>query len=218
MMKSNWLQQIQSMLGDKANAMGGAENLGKLLAPTALGGLVGVLLANKSSRKMVGKLGKNALIVGGGAAIGAVLWNKYKQRVKETHQQEPQFGLQNTRVDLRAKRLVQALVFAAKSDGHIDADEQRAIDHSLEQLQVGSEAQQWVQQAIEQPLNPDLLAQNINNEDEALEVYYLSCMVIDVDHFMERSYLDTLAQSLKIPADVKQGIEQDVNAKKREVE
>ena len=45
--------------------------------------------------------------------------------------------MQTTPVDLRAKRLVQALVFAAKSDGHIDADEQRAIDHSLAQLQVG---------------------------------------------------------------------------------
>ncbi|MHA7846509.1 tellurite resistance TerB family protein [Serratia sp. D1N4] len=216
-MKNNWMQQIQSMLGDKASSMGGTEGIGKLLAPTALGGLVGVLLANKSSRKMVGKFGKNALIIGGSAALGAVLWNKYKQRVKETHQEEAQFGLQSTPADLRAKRLVQALVFAAKSDGHIDAEEKQAIDHSLEQLQVGDEAQSWVQQAIDQPLNPDLIAQSVKNEDEALEVYYLSCMVIDVDHFMERSYLDALAQSLKIPADVKQGIESDVHEKKRDL-
>ncbi|EFE94907.1 tellurite resistance TerB family protein [Serratia odorifera] len=216
-MKNNWMQQIQSMLGQKAGAAGGSEGIGKLLAPTALGGLVGVLLANKSSRKLVGKFGKNALIIGGSAAVGAVIWNKYKARVKETHQDEPQFGNQITPVDQRAKRLVQALVFAAKSDGHIDAEERRAIDHSLEQLQVGEEAQTWVQQAIDQPLNPDLIAQSVKNEDEALEVYYLSCMVIDVDHFMERGYLDALAQSLKIPADVKQGIESDVNQKKREL-
>ena len=203
-MKNNWMQQIQSMIGQKAGSIGGSEGIGKLLAPTALGGLVGVLLAN-------------ALIIGGSAAVGAVLWNKYKQRVKETHQNEPQFGLQTTPVDLRAKRLVQALVFAAKSDGHIDAEEKLAIDHSLEQLQVGEEAQKWVQEAIDQPLNPDLIAQSVKNEDEALEVYYLSCMVIDVDHFMERGYLDALAQSLKIPADVKQGIENDVNEKKREL-
>lgn len=212
-MKNNWMQQIQSLLGQKA----GSEGMGKLLAPTALGGLVGVLLANKSSRKLVGKFGKNALIIGGSAAVGAVLWNKYKQRVKEEHQGEPQFGIQSTPVDARAKRLVQSLVFAAKSDGHIDADEKRAIDHSLEQLQVGEQAQAWVQEAIEQPLNPELIAQSIKNEDEALEVYYLSCMVIDVDHFMERGYLDALAQALKIPVDVKQGIENDVNEKKREL-
>ncbi|WON78325.1 tellurite resistance TerB family protein [Serratia sp. UGAL515B_01] len=216
-MKNNWLQQIQSMLGDKKESTGGTEGIGKLLAPTALGGLVGVLLANKSSREMVSKYGKNALIIGGSAAVGAVLWNKYKQRVREEQQQEPQFVEQRSPLDLRAKRLVQALVFAAKSDGHIDADEKRAIDHSLEQLQLGSEAQAWVQQAIDQPLNPELITQSVKNEDEALEVYYLSCMVIDVDHFMERSYLDALAQSLKIPVDVRQGIENDVNEKKREL-
>ncbi|MEW7001448.1 DUF533 domain-containing protein [Serratia ureilytica] len=203
------------MIGQKAGAMGGAEGIGKLLAPTALGGLVGVLLANKSSRKLVGKFGKNALIIGGSAAVGAVLWNKYKQRVKETHQDEPQFGLQTTPVDLRAKRLVQALVFAAKSDGHIDADEQRAIDHRRScrwgrgaGLGAGSD------RAAAQP---ELIARSVQNEDEALEVYYLSCLVIDVDHFMERGYLDALAQALKIPADVKQGIESDVNEKKREL-
>ena len=216
-MKNNWRQQIQSMIGQKAGSIGGSEGIGKLLAPTALGGLVGVLLANKSSRKLVGKFGKNALIIGGSAAVGAVLWNKYKQRVQETHQNEPQFGLQTPPLDLRAKRLVQAVEFAAKSDGHIDAEEKLAIDHSLEQLQVGEEAQKWVQEAIDQPLNPDLIAQSVKNEDEALEVYYLSCMVIDVDHFMERGYLDALAQSLKLPADVKQGIESDVNEKKREL-
>ncbi|BFO10544.1 tellurite resistance TerB family protein [Serratia rubidaea] len=216
-MKNSWMQQIQSLLGQKSGSNSSTEGIGKLLAPGALGGLVGVLLANKSSRKLVGKFGKNALIIGGSAAAGAVLWNKYKSRVKATHQDEPQFGMQSTPVDLRAKRLVQALVFAAKSDGHIDDDERRAIDDSLTQLQIGEEAQAWVQQAIEQPLNPDALAFGVKNEEEALEVYYLSCMVIDVDHFMERGYLDALARSLKIPDDVKQGIEGDVNQKKREL-
>ncbi|MDE5879149.1 MAG: DUF533 domain-containing protein, partial [Desulfovibrio sp.] len=30
------------------------------------------------------------------------------------------------------------------------------------------------------------------------DVYRLSCSVIDIDHFMERGYLDALAQSLGI--------------------
>ena len=70
-----------------------------------------------------------------------------------------------------------------------------------------------MQEALDQPLNPELIARSVQNEDEALEVYYLSCTVIDVDHFMERGYLDALAQALKIPADVKRGIESDVNEK-----
>lgn len=212
---NNWMQQIQSLLGQKNDvSKSGSEGLNNLLVPGLLGGLAGLLIGNKSSRKMAGKLGKNALIIGGGAALGAVLWNKYKQRVLETHQDDAQFGVQQSPVNLRAQRLVQALVFAAKSDGHIDAQEKQAIDNQIQQLGLGAEAEQWVQQAIELPLDPQMLASGIQNEEEALEVYLLSCMVIDVDHFMERSYLDALAQALKIPEDVKQGIAQELEAQK----
>lgn len=209
---NNWLQQIQSILGQKSNGekpeSGG---LNDLLMPGVLGGLAGLLLTNKSSRKMVGSAGKNALVIGGGAVLGAVLWNKYKQRVKETQQQDESSNSQPTPVDQRARRLVQALVFAAKSDGHIDEQEQQAINNQIHQLGIGEQAEQWVQQAIEQPLDPQTLAYGIKNEEEALEVYLLSCAVIDIDHFMERSYLDELARALKIPDDVKQGIAQELH-------
>ncbi|MBK5071431.1 DUF533 domain-containing protein [Budviciaceae bacterium CWB-B4] len=211
-MMNNWLQQIQSILGQKSNGekpeSGG---LNDLLMPGVLGGLAGLLLTNKSSRKMVGSAGKNALVIGGGAVLGAVLWNKYKQRVKETQQQDESSNSQPTPVDQRARRLVQALVFAAKSDGHIDEQEQQAINNQIHQLGIGEQAEQWVQQAIEQPLDPQTLAYGIKNEEEALEVYLLSCAVIDIDHFMERSYLDELARALKIPDDVKQGIAQELH-------
>ena len=35
---------------------------------------------------------------------------------------------------------------------------------------------------------------------------------LDIDHFMERSYLDALAKALGIPDDVKQGLEKDVRS------
>ena len=67
-----------------------------------------------------------------------------------------------------------------------------------------------MQEAIAQPLDPAVIAKDVHTEEEALEVYLISCAVIDVDHFMERSYLDALAQALNIPEDVKKGIEADV--------
>ena len=173
-MKSNWMQQIQTLIGQKAGAMGGAEGIGKLLAPTALGGPVGVLLANKSSRKLVGKFGKNALIVGGSAAVGAVLWNKYKQRVKETHQGEPRFGLQTTPVDLRAKRPCRRWCSPPRATA-ISMPTSSAPSITARAAAGGEEAQGWVQEALDQPLNPELIARSVQNEDEALEVYYLSC-------------------------------------------
>ncbi|MCV9877763.1 tellurite resistance TerB family protein [Brenneria izbisi] len=213
---NNWMQQIQNLLNSGSNKKGGLQgrsngNLGDMLKPAAFGGLAGVLLSNKSARKMMGSLGKNALIIGGSAAAGVVLWNQYKKRVRDTHQDDPQFGVQASPENVRARRLIQALVFAAKSDGHIDDIEKQRIDENIQQLQLGQEAQQWVQEAIAQPLDPELLARDVKNEEEALEVYFLSSAVIDVDHFMEKSYLDALATSLKIPQDVRQSIADEMN-------
>jgi uncharacterized membrane protein YebE (DUF533 family) len=212
---SNWLQQIQTVLGSSKS--GGGEGLSKMLAPGALGGLAGLLIASKSSRNLLAKYGKNALIIGGSAAAGAVLWKKYKDRVVQTHQDEPQYGQQQTPVDRRAERLVQALVFAAKSDGHIDAQERKALDEHIHQAGLGANGEKLIQQAIDMPLDLQKLAQDVKNEEEALELYFLSNLVIDVDHFMERSYLQALGDELKIPQDVRESMAQDIQAEKQKL-
>lgn len=211
---SGWLNQLQSMLGQKASSSG-SEGLSKLLVPGALGGLAGLLVANKSSRKLLAKYGTGALLAGGGAIAGTVLWNKYKDKVRTAHQDEPQFGQQVTPMDLRTERLILALVFAAKSDGHIDDKERTAIEQQMREAGVEQQGRALVAQAIEQPLDPMRLAQSVKNEEEALELYFLSAAAIDIDHFMERSYLNALGDALKIPQDVREGIEQDIQQQKQ---
>lgn len=207
---NNWLQQIQSLLATKSSDGKSSGGLSDMLAPGALGGLAGMLVASKSSRKLLTRYGGKALIIGGAAAAGAVLWNKYKQRVRETHQNDPGFGEWQTPVDQRAERLVTALVFAAKSDGHIDDRERAAIEQNIHQAGYGQDAETLIQQAMQRPLDPEWLAADVKNEEEALELYFLSCAAIDVDHFMERSYLSALGDALKIPQDVRDGIQQDI--------
>ncbi len=211
---NNWLQQIQSVLAKKSGDGKSCGGLSEMLAPGALGGLAGLLVASKSSRKLLTKYGGKALIIGGRAAAGAVLWNKYKQRVRETHQDEPGFGELQTPVDQRAERLVTALVFAAKSDGHIDDRERATIEQNIHQACYGQDAEKLIQQAMQRPLDPEWLAADVKNEEEALELYFLSCAAIDVDHFMERSYLSALGDALKIPQDVRKGIQQDIDQQK----
>lgn len=210
---NNWLQQIQSVLAKK-NSDGKGGNLSDMLAPGALGGLAGLLIASKSSRKLLSQYGSKALLVGGGAAAGAVLWNKYKQRVRESHQDEPAFGQLQTPVDQRAERLVTALVFAAKSDGHIDERERAAIEQNIRQAGYDGQAEALITQAMNRPLDPHWLVADVKNEEEALELYFLSCAAIDVDHFMERSYLSALGDALKIPQDVREAIQRDIAAEK----
>ncbi|UAY64678.1 tellurite resistance TerB family protein [Enterobacter bugandensis] len=211
---SGWLNQLQSMLGQKTSGSG-EQGLSKLLVPGALGGLAGLLVANKSSRKLLAKYGTGALLAGGGAIAGTVLWNKYKNRVRAAHRDEPHYGEHTSPLDLRTERLILALVFAAKSDGHIDDNERAAIEHQLREAGVEEQGRTLVAQAIEQPLDPQRLALSVKNEEEALELYFLSCAAIDIDHFMERSYLNALGDALKIPQDVREGIEKDIGEQKQ---
>ncbi|KAG1716176.1 hypothetical protein ID866_993 [Astraeus odoratus] len=202
------------MLGQKTSGSG-EQGLSKLLVPGALGGLAGLLVANKSSRKLLAKYGTGALLAGGGAIAGTVLWNKYKNRVRAAHRDEPHYGEHTSPLDLRTERLILALVFAAKSDGHIDDKERAAIEQQLREAGVEEQGRTLVAQAIEQPLDPQRLAQSVKNEEEALELYFLSCAAIDIDHFMERSYLNALGDALKIPQDVREGIEKDIGEQKQ---
>ncbi|WP_297120388.1 tellurite resistance TerB family protein [Enterobacter sp. ECC-175] len=214
---SGWLNQLQSMLGQKTSSSG-EQGLSKLLVPGALGGLAGLLVANKSSRKLLAKYGTGALLAGGGAIAGSVLWNKYKDKVRTAHRDEPHYGEHTSPLDLRTERLILALVFAAKSDGHIDDRERAAIEQQMREAGVEEQGRALVAQAIEQPLDPQRLAQSVKNEEEALELYFLSCAAIDVDHFMERSYLNALGDALKIPQDVRDGIEKDIQAQKQAIQ
>lgn len=214
---SNWLNQLQSLLGQPSSSAPSSDGQGlsKLLVPGALGGLAGLLVSSKSSRKLLAKYGTGALLVGGGAVAGTVLWNKYKDKIRTAHHSEPQFGQESSPVDIRTERLVYALVFAAKSDGHIDAQETAAIEQQLREAGIEAQGRQVVEKAMAQPLDPLMLARGVRNEEEALELYFLSCAAIDVDHFMERSYLNALGDALKIPQDVREEIEADLKAQKQ---
>lgn len=150
---SGWLNQLQSMLGQKG-VSSGEQGLSKLLVPGALGGLAGLLVANKSSRKLLAKYGTGALLAGGGAIAGTVLWNKYKDKVRTAHQGEPHYGEHVSPLDIRTERLILALVFAAKSDGHIDSKERAAIEQQMREVGVEEQGRALVAQAIEQPLDP----------------------------------------------------------------
>ena len=50
---ANWLNQLQSLLGQNgaSASSSGEQGLSNLLGPGAVGGLAGLLVANKSSRK-----------------------------------------------------------------------------------------------------------------------------------------------------------------------
>jgi uncharacterized membrane protein YebE (DUF533 family) len=198
-----------------AGGMGGVSGIAGIGGQNLLGGLVGALMG--SGRRS----SSSALLLQGGAALAALAWGKYKDMMKDAGSKPGASlasGIARTSSgasgDGRAERAIRALVFAAKADGHIDDEERRNIDAALRKISAGPEAERLVREAIEQPLDPALVARGVSSHDEALQLYVLSRSVIDVDQFMEINYLDALARALDIPDNVRAGIESDLAAKR----
>ncbi len=61
---ANWLHQLQSLLGQQGASPSGESSKGSGLLPGAIGGLAGLLVASKSSRKLLAKYGTSALLAG----------------------------------------------------------------------------------------------------------------------------------------------------------
>ena len=66
---ANWLHQLQSLLGQQGASPSGESSKGSGLLPGAIGGLAGLLVASKSSRKLLAKYGTSALLAGGGHGV-----------------------------------------------------------------------------------------------------------------------------------------------------
>lgn len=201
---------LQSVLGGGRNSAvadapaGGLGGLGSILSSGAMGSIARSILTNKK-----GDFSwlKGALVAG----AGSMLWNKLTQRVGESNAAvDPRYGSVQATPDQHAERMIRALIFAAKSDGHIDADEQAAINSQIRTLNLGSEGEALIQKAMNEPLDPNLVANGVNNAQEALQIYALSNAVIDTDQFMERAYLDGLAKALRIPDDVRAQVDRQV--------
>lgn len=120
-------------------------------------------------------------------------------------QQEAQVALppaENT-----ALLLLEAMIFAARADGHIDEEEKAHIQNAVVALFPGQEMNTLLEHMLTKPIDPSALAARIHNPEEARDLYRLSCTAVHVDNFMERSYLDGLAQALGIAAPEKAQLE-----------
>ncbi|MGF1739441.1 tellurite resistance TerB family protein [Photobacterium satsumensis] len=176
------------------------------------GGVVGALLGNKKTRKLAKKYGTKAAAVGGTALVGTLAYQAYKKWQQDdeaapnlTSVSEPVFQQQ---LDDKAGLLLQAMVFAAKADGHIDEQERAAIAKWVAGQQLDLDSEAAILRWVDAPLDPNALSQQVDNMALASEVYLVSLLTVDVDHFLERAYLDELAKALSLPDELVTRIEE----------
>lgn len=189
-----------------------ADSSSDLLKGALGGGVVGALLGNKKTRKLAKKYGTKAAAVGGTALVGTLAYQAYKKWQQDdeaapnsTSVSEPVFQQQ---LDDKAGLLLQAMVFAAKADGHIDEQERAAIAKWVAGQQLDLDSEAAILRWVDAPLDPNALSQQVDNMALASEVYLVSLLTVDVDHFLERAYLDELAKALSLPDELVTRIEE----------
>lgn len=191
-------------IGNKAKDLWGNQSaLGK---GAIAGGLLGVLMTG-SGRKMLGTGAK----IGGAALIGGLAYKAYQdwQAGKSAADTSGPAALPKPDGTLflpsdpmqandLAARVLQAMVAAAKADGHVTADERARIDGQLAALGLEDEASQMIAAELDAPLDPGRIAALARSEEEAAEIYAASLLVVDPEGAAEKGYLAMLAARLKL--------------------
>lgn len=212
--------------------------LGQLLSSSTAkglaGGLAGGMATKMISKKSARKLGKNALKLGGIAAVGAVAYTAYKRYNNNTTNQSPAPGSQAPAELLPAPQnsaflpeinnkaasnqhsltLIRAMIAAARADGQMDMQESQAIFDKIESLGLDDENRALLIEEMNHPVNMDTIIQSATTPELAAEIYTASLLAVDVDTAAEKGYLNMLAARLKLPASLVSEIEQQVEAQR----
>ncbi|EGU30385.1 tellurite resistance TerB family protein [Vibrio scophthalmi] len=207
-LNSDIVRQGQQQL-KKQSSSGSLKTLG---AGAVGGGLVGLLMGSKKSKKMGAKIGKNALKVGGAAALGALAYKVYNDWQGKQSSSATSNEPFDQNQPIHSQLIIKAMIAAAKADGHVDNDEMAQIDAAIEQSGGDQHLRELIQQELNKPLDPIQIARLASTPQQAAEIYLASLLVVDEQNFMEKAYLQELAKQLKLDPEVTQQLEMQVNS------
>lgn len=178
---------------------------GGLASGAAAGGIMALLVNNKSARKFAG----TAATYGGAAVLGGLAYKAFQNwqqnstsAVGSQHEQLIDADAFNSNDTIPAEfqlTLIKAMIMAAKADGHIDSKEQQRIFQSVEQMDIPQETKGMLFNLVNQDITIAEITQGISSIEQKSEVYLASCLVIDPDHQDEQAHLEQIATALGLP-------------------
>jgi uncharacterized membrane protein YebE (DUF533 family) len=164
------------------------------------GGLLGVLLT-QGGRRALG----TGLKIGGMAAIGGLAYRAYEDWKKgkaggatALPAPESAFNPEGDAGDDLATRILQAMIAAAKADGHVTPEERAVIDGQLGNLGLGDEATALIASELDAPLDVGRIAGLARSEAEATQIYAATLLVVDEQSPAEAGYLAMLAARMNL--------------------
>lgn len=214
--------------GDAGTGAGKSSSLnwGQIGGGAAAGSALSLLLGSKRGRSFGGK----ALKYGSLAALGAVAFKAFNawqtqqaagQGAPATPASTSGDSLPATRpvellpgpsAELHSQALLLAMIAAAKADGHLDERERSLVEAELSRLEADPVLRRWFEDQLRRPLDPAEVARAASTPELAAEMYLASLLIADETSFMERAYLDELAQQLRLPAGLKAELEAQATA------
>ncbi|MDR5868057.1 tellurite resistance TerB family protein [Halomonas koreensis] len=199
------LDGLASRRAGKAPASSSGVDVGSALG----GGALGLLLGSKRGRKLGGK----ALKYGAIAGVGALAWKAWQRSRPASgdgaHEGAPLDELRDEALERRSLALLQAMIMAARADGHVDERERALITEQIDAIGADDELHAWVERQLSAPLDALALARQADSPQAAREMYLASVAVIDDQNPMERAWLDQLASGLGLEATMKQALERE---------
>ncbi|MEN3792753.1 tellurite resistance TerB family protein [Fulvimarina sp. MAC3] len=204
---------------------------GSMVTSAVVGGLASQLFKKKRAKSF----GGSALKLGGAALVAGLAYKAYqnyqtKSGATALPGAEPVQSLPSTQSpdevpephgtafmpsgeeDDRARLMLSAMIAAAKADGYIDADEEKAIFGKIDDMEMASDEKALVMDELRRPKTVDDLAAEAKTPEVAMEIYTVSVLAIDADHPAERAYLDLLAARLELPAELAHEIRETAGA------
>lgn len=207
---------VKGILGGLSKQLGGGSQGGSSsngfdVKSLLGGGAMGMLVGSKRGRSMGGKALKYSAIAG----VGMLAWKAWQNSQAAKNQPATSSEAEGERVDVlsgeiqerRSLELLQAMIMAARADGHIDEQEQVLITEQIDALGADQEMHNWVERQLKAPLDAESLAREADSPQAAREMYLMSVAVTDDQNPMERAWLDQLAQALKLTPDVTKELE-----------
>lgn len=202
----------QSASGGAQSAGGGSQGSGVDIKSLLGGGALGLLVGSKRGRKMGGK----ALKYGAIAGVGALAWKAWQNSRgdrggegggDEAREGRPMERLEGASQEQRSLELLQAVIMAARADGHIDDRERALLTEQIDAMGADAELHDWVEQQLAAPLDAEALARQADSPQAAREMYLVSVAVIDEQNPMERAWLDQLSGALGLEDGMRQELE-----------
>jgi uncharacterized membrane protein YebE (DUF533 family) len=174
---------------------GGVSDYGR---GAATGGLAGLLLGSKTGRKLA--------TYGGLAALGAIAWRAYSQGRSEPQHQGSPAAVEHPPTEDHT--VLRAVLAAARVDGHIDGRERALIDQEIARRGGDTSLRSWIETELRAPLDPQSIAADVAGDALlASEVYLASALVVGEAGYLERAYLDGLAEHLSLDAGLRRRLE-----------